>query len=85
MNEKQARNELSTQDTSTNTSQDLIKEKRKQQIYKFLQSYVVSRALKIFVHFEHKTDMSKVFKEVIENKYEMAHDNQGSKRIEVDI
>ena len=85
MNEKQARNELSTQDTSTNISQDLIKEKRKQQIYKFLQSYVVSRALKIFVYFEHKTNMSKVFKEVIENKYEMAHDNQGSKRIELDI
>ena len=85
MNEKQARNELSTQDTSTNISQDLIKEKRKQQIYKFLQSYVIDKALKIFVYFEHKTDMSKVFKEVIENKFEMVHDNQGQKRIEVDI
>ena len=85
MSDKQIRDQLSTQDTSTNNSEDWLKEKRKQQIYKFLQSYVIDKALKIFVYFEHKTDMSKVFKEVIENKYEMAHDNQGSKRIEVDI
>ena len=85
MSDKQIKNKLSTQDTSTNTSQDLIKEKRKYQIYKFLQSYDVSKSLKIFLHFDHKSEMSKVFKEVIEDKFEMAHDNQGSKRIELDI
>ena len=85
MSDKQIKNKLSTQDTSTNTSQDLIKEKRKYLIYKFLQSYDVSKSLKIFLHFDHKSEMSKLFKEVIEDKFEMAHDNQGSKRIELDI
>ena len=85
MSDKQIRDQLSIQDTSTYTSQDLIKEKRKYQIYEFLKSYDVSKALKIFLHFDHKSEMSKVFKEVIEDKFEMAHDNQGSKRIELDI
>ena len=85
MSDKQIRDQLSIQDTSTYTSQDLIKEKRKYQIYKFLKSYVVSKALKIFLHFDHKSEMSKVFKEVIEDKFEMAHNNQGSKRTEIDI
>ena len=79
------RNELSTQDTSTNISQNLIQEKRKHQIYKFLKSYVTDRGLKIFVHFEYKSEMSKVFKEVIEDKFGTRNGSQGQKRTEVDI
>ena len=85
MNDKQTKNKHSTQDKSIDNSQDLIKEKRKYQIYEFLKSYDVSKALKIFLHFDNKSEMSKVFKEVIEDNFEMTHDNQGSKRIEVDI
>ena len=86
MSDKQIKNELDFQETRSITPSNLLKEKRKHHIYKFLQSYVVSsKTLKIFLYFDCKNEMSKIFKEVIQNKFEMTDDDQDQRRIELDI
>ena len=85
MNNEQFIYELSRQNTSTKNSHELNKEKRKYQIHQFLQSYTVDEAMKIFVCFDSQSEMSKAFKEVIENNFENTHDNQNSKKTEMDI
>ena len=86
MSEKQFKNETGFQETENISPSNLLKEKRKHHIYKFLQSYVVSsKTLKIFLYFDCKNEMSKIFKEVIQNKFEMTDDDRGRRRIELDI
>ena len=86
MSEKQFKNETGFEETGSISPSNLLKEKRKHHIYKFLQSYVVSsKTLKIFLYFDYKNEMSKIFKEVIQNKFEMTDDDRGRRRIELDI
>ena len=60
-------------------------EKFKHQIYNFLKSYIVSKKIKIFVYFDNKNNISDTFVEVIKNKFEMAHDNQGPNKTEFEM